>query len=151
MISIEKFRLIGLALKVKTTNENGQSAIDCGNIWSQFMVGKFADLIPGKISNDLYAVYHSYEGDYTKPFSYFIGCKVHADSAVPEGMDSLYLSDGEYQQFIASGKIPDCIAKTWTDIWNSDIDRAYKADFEIYSEKSRDWNNAVVDIFISVK
>lgn len=31
-----KFKLIGLKLDHKTTNEGGQSGIDCGNLWQKF-------------------------------------------------------------------------------------------------------------------
>lgn len=151
MIKIDEFRLIGLALKSKTTNENGQSAIDCGNLWTQFMTGNYPEAIPGRISTDIYAVYHSYEKDYTKPFSYFIGCKVNPDTKLPDGMDSLDIPDGNYEMFTAKGEMPDCVGKAWNEIWNSDTNRAYGSDFEVYSEKSKAWNNAEVDIFISVK
>ena len=43
---IKEFRLIGLSLKTKTTNENGQSAIDCGSLWQQFEKGNYAEKIP---------------------------------------------------------------------------------------------------------
>lgn len=149
-IEINGFKLIGLALKTKTTNENGQSGIDCGSLWQKFENGNHADKIPGKLSNEIFAVYHNYEGDHTKPFSYFIGCKVKKDAEVPAGMDSLIIHDQQYEKFIAKGKMPDCVADSWKKIWKSDLSRAYQADFEIYDERSKDWNNVEVDIFISV-
>lgn len=150
-IEIKGFKLIGLALKTKTTNENRQSAIDCGNFWQKFETGNYAEKIPGKLSNEIFAVYHSYEGDYTKPYSYFIGCKVKNDTEVPPGMDSLIIPAGQYEKFIAKGIMPDCVAETWKEIWRSNISRAYHPDFEVYDERSKDWNNAEVEIFISVK
>ncbi|MDQ6890751.1 MAG: GyrI-like domain-containing protein, partial [Bacteroidota bacterium] len=126
-------------------------AIDCGNLWQKFEKENCAEKIPGKIGNEVYAVYHDYEGDYTKPFSYFIGCQVKDDTKVPVGMDSLIIPAGEYQLFIAKGKMPDCIADAWKKIWDSVIPRSYKSDFEVYDERSKDWSNAEVDIFISVK
>jgi len=142
--------LIGLSLNRKTTNENGQSQIDCGNLWQQFEKENYADRIPGKLSNEILAVYHEYEGDYTQPFSYFIGCKVNNDTGVPPGMDSLIIPKASYQKIIARGKMPDCITNAWKEIWSSDISRAYQADFEVYDERSKDWSNAEVDIYISV-
>ena len=150
---IEEFTLTGLALKHKTTNANGQSAIDCGSLWQEFEKGNYADKIPGKLDNDIIAVYHSYEGDHTKPFSYFIGCRVATGFSAPpgSGMDTLIIEKGTYQKFIAKGKMPDCVANAWREIWATDIPRAYIADFEVYDERSKDWSNAVVEIFIGVK
>ncbi|MES1181934.1 MAG: GyrI-like domain-containing protein [Flavobacterium sp.] len=151
LTEIPSFTLTGLALKTKTFNANNQSAIDCGSLWQQFEKGNYADKIPGKLDNAIIAVYYNYEGDHTKPFSYFIGCRVAPGSAVPEGMDSLTIERATYQQIIAQGKMPDCVANAWREIWLSDIKRAYIADFEVYDERSHDWGNAVVDIFIGVK
>lgn len=150
-IDLEEITLIGLALKTKTTNANGQSNIDCGNLWQEFEKENYAGRIPGKLSNDILAVYHQYEGDYTKPFSYFIGCKVNPGTPAPQGMSSMTIPKRSFQKIIATGKMPDCVVNTWKEIWSSGIPRAYVVDFELYDERSRDWNNAVVEIFLSVK
>jgi predicted transcriptional regulator YdeE len=148
---LEAITLIGLPLGKKTTNENGQSAIDCGNLWQEFEKGDYANKIPGKLSDEILAVYYQYEGDHTKPFSYFIGCKVSAGTEIPQGMGSLFIPGDTYQKIAARGKMPDSVASAWKEIWKSDIPRAYRYDFEMYDERSKDWSNAEVDIFISVK
>ena len=68
-----EFKLIGIKLDNKTTNEGRQSSIDCGNLWQKFETENFAERIQNKLSEEVYAVYFAYEGDYTKSFSYFIG------------------------------------------------------------------------------
>ncbi len=150
-IELEAFKLIGIALEKKTINENGQAGIDCGNLWQKFEKGGYTNKIPGKLSDEIFAVYHQYDSDYTKPYAYFIGCKVSAETKLPKGMDSLMISPGIYQQVTAKGKIPDCIINVWQTIWSADINRAYQADFEVYDARSKDWNNAEVDVFLSVK
>ena len=147
--NIEGFRLIGLKLENKTTNEGGQSGIDCGGLWQKFMQGGFAERIPGLLSNEIYAVYFDYESDYTKPFAYFIGCKVSADSQAPQDMVSLLIPSDRYTILSAKGQMPDCVANAWNEIWSSAINRAYHYDFEVYDERSKDWSNAEIDLFIS--
>jgi predicted transcriptional regulator YdeE len=146
---IAGFKLIGLKLSNPTTNENGQSSTDCGNLWQKFENENFAEMIRGKLSNEIYAVYYNYEGDHTKPFSYFIGCKVEDHTEIPEGMDTLIIPAENCTKVIAAGKMPECISGAWKEIWHSQIDRAYQFDFEVYDERSKDWNNAVIDIFVS--
>jgi predicted transcriptional regulator YdeE len=148
-VEIKSFQLIGLALKTKTSNENGQSGTDCGNLWHQFLTGDYANKIPGKLSKDIYAVYHSYEGDHTMPFAYFLGCQAETGTPVPDGLDSLFIPGGKYQLFIAKGEIPDCITIVWKEIWKSGTCRSYKADFEVYNERSNDLKNAEVEIYVS--
>lgn len=148
---LEEIKLIGLALPTKTTNENGQSSIDCGNLWQKFENENYYSKIPNKIGDEIYAVYHNYEGDHTDPFSYFIGCKVKNDTEIPDDLDSLTIPGGSYQKVIAKGKMPNCISETWQEIWGSEIPRAYGADFEVYDERSQDWSDAEVDILVSVE
>jgi len=150
-ISLKEIKLIGLALDKQTTNKNGQSAIDCGSHWQKFEAGNYADRIPNKTTNEIFAVYHAYEGDFTAPYSYFIGCRVDGDTEVPPGMHSLIIPEASYIKIVAGGKMPDCVAAAWQDIWSRDIERAYRADFEIYDARSQDWNNAEVDIYVGVK
>jgi predicted transcriptional regulator YdeE len=52
------FILIGLKLEGKTTNENNLSGRDCGNLWQKFKTDKIFDLIPNKLSKEIYAVYY---------------------------------------------------------------------------------------------
>ncbi len=145
----DAFKLIGLKFNGKTTNESGQSGIDCGNLWQKFEAENFAERIPGKLGNEIYAVYYDYEGDYTKPFSYFIGCKVKTNTQDSQAMDSLIIPSGRYYKVIAKGKMPDCVADSWKKIWSLAIDRAYQFDFEIYDERSKDWSDAEVEVFVS--
>ncbi len=72
------------------------------------------------------------------------------DSEAPHGMDSLLVPAESYSKIIAKGKMPDCVENSWKGIWASNIDRAYNYDFEIYNERSKDWSNTEVEIFVSL-
>ncbi len=150
-IEIKEISLIGLSLKTKTINANGQSGIDCGNLWHAFEKGKYFESIPGKLSEEIFGVYHQYEGDSSKPFSYFVGCKVNPGTTVPEGLESLTIPGGIYHKINAKGKMPDCVAGAWKDVWASDIPRTHQIDFEVYDERSKDWNDAEVDVYLSIE
>ena len=150
-ISLEEIKLIGISLDRKTTNKNGQSAIDCGSHWQKFETGNYAERIPNKISDEIFAVYHEYEGDHTYPYAYFIGCKVDSVAGIPSDMSSLLIPKADYFKITAKGKMPDCVANAWKDIWGGNIERAYQADFEIYDGRSKDWNDAEVDIYVGGK
>jgi predicted transcriptional regulator YdeE len=148
---LKETKLIGLALKEKTTNINGQSGIDCGNLWQEFEKGKCAEIILHKLTDEILAVYHQYEGDHTQPFSYFIGCKVRADAETPPGLEALTIAPGTFHKIVAKGKMPGCVINAWKEVWVSNIPRSYKMDFEVYDERSKDWSNAEVEIYLSVE
>jgi len=148
--SVKEIYLIGLPLAAKTSNAHGQSSIDCKNLWHRFEEGNYASLITHKLSNEIYGVYHQYEGDSNKPFSYFIGCRVEKGGAIPEGLTYLTIPAGTYEKITVQGKMPDCVTKAWKEIWGADYDRAYNTDFEVYDERSRDWSHAEVDVYVSI-
>jgi len=146
----EKFRLIGLKLPHKTTNENNQSGKDCGELWQKFERDKIFDLIPNKLSNEIYAVYYDYESDENGVFSYFIGCKVSENAAIPENLKAIEIPSQNYEIVMAKGVMTGCITEAWQKIWNSEIPRKFGFDFEVYDERSRDWNDAELDIYVSI-
>ena len=145
----ESFTLAGLKLDKKTVNANGQSAVDCGQLWQQFVSEGIAGKISDKVNDTIYAVYFDYDGDRSNPYSFFIGCEVPADKEIPEGLDTLVIPAQDYAVITAKGKLPDCVADAWHDIWKSDINRAYGYDFEVYNNLSA-WRDTGVDIHISL-
>ena len=149
--TITEIYLIGLCLEGKTTNAHGQSGIDCKNLWHRFEDGQYAAQIQHKVNDAIYGVYHQYEGDSSKPFSYFIGCQVQKDAVVPGGLTLMLVPAGNYEKITVKGKMPDCVSKAWQEIWKADYNRAYTIDFEVYDERSSDWNNAEVDVYVAVE
>jgi len=146
---LNEIKLIGLDLGRTTTNENGQSSIDGGNLWQKFEKGNYADKVPNKAGDEIYAVCYGYEDDHTEPFRYFIGCRVGGNGEVPEDMNRLTIPAGTFQKITAKGKMPDCIINAWKEIWKSGIQRAYKFGFEVYDERCKDWSDAEIDIYLS--
>lgn len=144
-----EFKLIGIKLDGKTTNKDSQSSKDCGGLWQKFKSDNIFDRIPEKLSDEIYAVYYGYDKDETAPFSYFIGCKVDKQTIATNRLHELMIPAQQYTKFTAKGAMTGCISDTWKDIWDSEIKRTFRFDFEVYDERSRDWSDAEVDIFIS--
>ncbi len=146
------FKLAGLKLGYKTTNENGKAMEDCGALWQHFGGSFLGKKLTNKVSNDIYAVYFDYDGDHTQPYAYFIGYRIPDDAVVPEGIDTITIPAQVYDELSAKGQMPNCVADAWKEIWKkADTNRAYGYDFEVYGAKSNDWNNAEIDIYLSKK
>lgn len=149
--TIPECKLIGIQLESKTTNKNGQSSIDCGQLWQRFEEESVFSKIPNKISDEVYAVYYNYDGSYMDPFDYFIGCRVEVDTKIPAGLRGLQIPGGQYQVVTAKGKIPDSIGAAWHSIWEDNtLNRVYTFDFEVYGEKSKNGSEAEVNIYLAV-
>jgi len=143
--------LIGLKLDYKTTNKNEKAMEDCAALWQSYMGGFVPNKIPNKLNGDTYAVYFDYDGDHTEPYAYFIGCPVQQGTEVPAGLDSITIPAQNYEVVTTKGKMPDCVAEAWREIWKKpDTNRTYGYDFEVYSE-NLDWSNAEIGIYLSVK
>ncbi|HEY9196665.1 MAG TPA: GyrI-like domain-containing protein, partial [Mucilaginibacter sp.] len=103
-----------------------------------------------RLTDEIYCVYTDYESDFTGFYTAILGCRVSSLDNIPEGLISLIVPPGNYVKYTAEGRIPDCIAETWQQIWSSDIRRKYTADFDLYGLKARDSENARVEIYVAI-
>jgi predicted transcriptional regulator YdeE len=147
---IQKFSVIGIS--IRTTNENGQSGNDIPALWNKFMSEGIIEKIPNKIDSSIYCVYTEYEKDHTKPYTTILGCRVENLDTIPDGMAGKAFEEANYSKHVAKGNILHGIVfSEWTKIWNSDMQRTFTADFEIYGEKAQNPENTEVDIFVAIK
>lgn len=149
-VKIEAFKVIGIS--VRTTNENGQSAKDIGELWNKFMSEEILNKIPNKVDNTIYSIYTDYESDHSKPYTTILGCKVENLDTIPEGMTAKTFNTGNYTKFVLKGDLTKgAVFAEWSKIWEMDLQRTYTADFEVYGEKAQNPTNAEVDIFVAIK
>lgn len=147
---VQKFSVIGIS--VRTTNENEQAGQDIPALWNKFMSEGIAEKIPNKIDNSIYCIYTEYEKDHTKPYTTILGCKVKNLDTIPNGMIGKVFEEATYTKHIAKGNIlQGMVFGEWTKIWNSNLDRTFTSDFEVYGAKAQNPENAEVDIFVAVK
>ncbi|WP_442265628.1 GyrI-like domain-containing protein [Tenacibaculum sp. ZS6-P6] len=146
---IDSFNIIGI--KTRTTNADMQAAKDIPALWQKFMDDNIANKVENKLNNKVYAVYTNYESDYTGAYDIIIGCEVDVLGEIPENMIGIQIPNCNYEAFSVKGKLKDNIVyNKWIEIWNSTIDRKYKADFEIYPEHTNETDDTEVKIYISI-
>lgn len=149
-LRVQKFNVIGIS--VRTSNENGQAGQDIPALWNKFITEGIAAQIPNKIDNSIYCIYTEYEKDHTRPYTTILGCKVENLQTIPGGMVGKTFEEAAYQKYIAKGNIlQGVVFNAWVKIWNSNLDRAFTADFEMYGEKAQNPESAEVDIFVAVR
>jgi predicted transcriptional regulator YdeE len=149
---IQEFKIIGIT--TRTTNKDGQAAIDIEALWEKFWGEKIQEKIPNKINDDIYAVYTGYESDYTGAYTTIIGSAVSSFENIPEGFTGITIEETSYQRFVSKGKMPEAVVKTWMEIWgNEELNkrRSYKADFTVHGEKYYLGDQAEVETFIAVR
>lgn len=148
--NIEAFRIIGIS--IRTTNENGQSTKDIGELWKKFVTEGILGKIPNKIDNTVYSIYTDYQSDHNEPYTTILGCKVQNIETLPDGMIAKTFSGGNYAKFVVNGDITKgAVFVEWLKIWEMDLNRTYTADFEVYGEKAQNPTDAEVEIFVAIQ
>jgi predicted transcriptional regulator YdeE len=150
-VTLDKFIVAGLS--VRTTNQHHRSQKDIAELWEAFFRNAYLQqLMPNKVSDDIYCIYTDYESDFTGEYTTVIGYRVSDAAGIPVNM-SLTVKEipgSKYYKYISEGELPYAIGRTWAHIWQSAIDRRYSADFDIYGEDAKDYKNARITTYLSV-
>jgi predicted transcriptional regulator YdeE len=138
--------VIGMALR--TSNEEAGKTIPAH--WQRFNASSIHKQVKNRISDDIYAVYTNYEGDYTKPYTLVIGFEVDSLDNIPMGLTGVTIPASRYEVYSAKGILPP-IYETWQKIWKTPLRRTYKADFELYRADLKNQVPPEVLIYIGVE
>jgi predicted transcriptional regulator YdeE len=142
----EKF-FIGLALR--TNNEECSSAMPAHK--DKFFKENIPSKIPNKINGNILALYTDYEGDYTKPYSWILGCEVSSLDQVPTGLVGKVIPASNYAVYTTQGEFPQGLIAVWQDIWKSGLPRSYTSDFEVYRSDFDPKRNPEVKVYIAIE
>ena len=145
-VKLASFKIIGIA--IRTSNENGKSQQEIGELWGNFMSKSLIDKIPNKESNSIYCLYTDYESDHNGAYTTILGCCVSSLDEIPEGFIGREFTEARYQLYISKGKLPECVGETWLKIWESKIDRRYLCDFDVYIYKAE--KPVEVETYVSI-
>jgi predicted transcriptional regulator YdeE len=149
------FLVIGI--EVRTTN--AKEATFGGMIpaqWQKFFQGGILEKIPKKIGTNVYALYTDYASDRNGEYSFVIGGMVKDGTTVPDGMVLKAVPGGHFAVYASEkGPLPKVVPGAWRKVWKLEdekkLQRAYQTDFEIYDQRSRDPQNAQVDLYVGMK
>ncbi|HKB45930.1 MAG TPA: GyrI-like domain-containing protein [Chitinophagaceae bacterium] len=148
IIEQKEFSIAGIS--VRTTNQNGQSQKDIGDLWTRFMNENLLQQIHKRTSDDIYCVYTDYETDHAGFYTALLGCKVHSLTQIPDGFVGITIVAGKYQVYFLEGKFPQNVGEAWRHIWDNAIDRKYTADFDLYSADAKSFEETEVKIHLAV-
>ncbi len=136
-----------VGLMVRTDNEHAMR--DIPTLCEDFQDG-WQEKIRDCVNDDIVCAYMEYDEDYTKPYTYIIGCIVKNINNIPAGMVSKELAAGRYAKVEVFGLYPESLLAAWEDIWDSDLDRAFTTDYEVYDQYFIEDNDYYFNIYISL-
>lgn len=154
-IYLEEKKVAGIGCRTS----NQLEASGKGNIpklWGEFYGRQVGNSIPNKKNGYILGVYTNYETDVNGTYTMMIGSEVYTEQDGPSSLIHTTLPASKYAVFSSEkGRVAEVVPKAWASVWEwfrqSNIKRAYKADFELYDERSINPENAIVEIYVSIK
>lgn len=149
--SITKELLIA-GMEIRTRNDAGQAEKAIPELWGAFMQANLAQKLPDLACNTMYAVYTDYEGDHTQPYTMMLGFEVTSKDRVPTELTMKTIPVSDYEVFTAKGDLTQTAMRdAWMKVWQSDLNRTYQTDIEVYGEKASDPTNGEAEVWIGVQ
>lgn len=144
---VEGFSFIGLPLR--TENQKGEAEVLIPLHWERFFKENILEKIPGRLDNQVLAVYTDYEREETNSYTFIIGCVVEEGAKAPEGLTALFVPEMTYAVFEAKGSFPYSLVDTWQSIRGSSLKRRFTTDFEVYGAKFQN-TPSQLDVYIAI-
>ena len=146
-IVLPGFVLQGLSAEILPTSDPSEVI---GKLWQEFAKGDFSNKIPEMTRGIILSVYTNYLHKDHSAYTIYVGCKVSEELAVVPGLGRVEVPGSTFAMFLARGPMPQSVSDAWQQINAKNLDRAYRADYDIYGPKSQNHSNSEVEIFVSV-
>ena len=118
-------------------------------LWDEFRKADIPAALPQRRSDEVYSLYTQYESDHTGEFTLVIGYAVADGVSVPDELDAHDVPAAHYAVIRAEGPMPQALIETWRAIWESDLQRTYTGDFDLYRQ-GVDGAPGPIDIHVAV-
>jgi len=144
-------QVVGIAQRTSNPSEMAGTGI-IGKQWERFVRENLVTQIPDRADSAVVAVYTDYASDKDAEYTFLIGARVKSVAVVPQGMVAKTIPAGKYATFISErGPVERVVVETWQRIWGIALDRAYRADYEVYDERAADPGSAQVAIYVGIR
>jgi len=152
---VSPLTVVGISVRTNNAREAGPDGL-IPKQWGRFYQGRILEKIPHKDGTEIYAVYTDYASDHNGEYTFVIGAMVKQGTTPPPGMVAVNIPGGSYAVVSSDrGPLPQVIPAAWQRVFQLENDgtlhRAYKADFELYDQRSANPGDAQVDIYLGVK
>ena len=139
---------IAAGVSARTNNTASDMGAVIGGLWSRFYnEGVYASL-PGKVSEKALGIYTDYAGDEKADYTAMVACET-SEQLLGEEYAICRIPAGRYAQFVIHGDVVHAVAAAWQEIWQMNLPRAFRCDFEEYQDGCME--NAEIHIYVGLK
>ncbi|MGH1404666.1 MAG: GyrI-like domain-containing protein [Alphaproteobacteria bacterium] len=142
---LDPFDILGISAIIKDRDTASETI---NALWQKFFEQSVGQMIENRVDDVIYAVYSDYEGDHTKPYRITIGYKVENTDQLSESFHHVQVKQANYAMMSAAGEQPKALLETWEAIWQSDLDRCFETDFEVYGR--RFFEDGVHEVLVAI-
>lgn len=142
IVNLEEKIIVGVS--AITSNDDPKMGQVIGNLWGKLYEGGINEIIKNKVNEYAIGLYSDYEDN-----KYCVTVGNEVSSVENEELIVKKIPAGKYAKFSIEGHMQKAVAEAWNKIWQMDLDRSYKADFEEYL--NADYDNAKINIYILVR
>ncbi|MDU2120966.1 MAG: GyrI-like domain-containing protein [Clostridium celatum] len=142
IMNLEEKIIVGVS--AITSNDDPKMGEVIGSLWGKLYEGGINEIIKNKVNEYAIGLYSDYEDN-----KYCVTVGNEVSSVENEELIVKKIPAGKYAKFSIEGHMQKAVAEAWNKIWQMDLDRSYKADFEEYL--NADYDNAKINIYISVR
>ena len=142
IVNLEEKIVVGVS--AITSNDDPKMGEVIGSLWEKLYQGGINEIIKNKANEYAIGLYSDYEEN-----KYCVTVGNEVSSIENEELIVKKIPAGKYAKFFIEGHMQKAVAEAWSEIWQMDLDRSYKADFEEYL--NADYDNAKINIYISVR
>ncbi|WP_097027013.1 GyrI-like domain-containing protein [Clostridium peptidivorans] len=142
IVNLEQKIVVGVS--AITSNNNPKMGEVIAGLWVKLYEGGVHSMIKNKVNEYAIGLYSDYSND-----QYCVTAGNEVSKADNDQLTVKIIPAGKYAKFSIHGHMEKAVAKAWGEIWQMDLDRSFTGDFEEYLNS--DWENADIDIYISLK
>ncbi len=146
IVQMEEQTVVGLSARTSNTDPDMGAVI--GGMWKQFYGEGIYASIPHKADGKALGMYMDYAGDQKGEYTALVACRVREEPD-QKGLTVRRIPAGPYARFVVRGDMIQAMAAAWQEIWQMDLPRSFRCDYEEYQDDNMD-GNAEIHIYVGL-
>lgn len=144
------YEIVNLAKKIvvgvsaTTGNADPKMGEVIGGLWEKLYQDEVTGTIKNKVNAYAIGLYSDYLGE-----DYLVTVGHEVSENGNKELSSKVIPAGRYAKFSVHGNMVQAVAEAWGEIWEMNLERSYRGDFEEYL--NADWENADIDLYVALK
>lgn len=139
---------IAAGISARTNNQSPDMGAVIGGLWNRFYQEGVYASISHKANGKALGIYTDYVGDEKADYRTVVACEV-TEEPTQGDYTVLRIPAGRYARFVIHGDMVQAVSAAWQEIWNMDLPRSFRCDFEEYQDDSMD--NAEIHIYVGLR